>query len=369
MPQDNLANLNLDEKVGQLFFIGIPGPTLDDPTFQLLERVNPGGVCLFSRNIREARQTRELNDELHACLKTPPLISLDQEGGLVDRLRRVLTPMPAASKLRTATDARTLGQHIGEAIRILGFNMDFAPVVDVIDRDRSLASNGLHSRGFGSSAEVASELAAAFLQTLNAANIIGCLKHFPGLGASTIDSHEDLPSVQIDRSILDAIDLLPYQKLLRTHPQTPVMVAHAAYPKIDLQEKRPDGTLIPASLSFNFVTKLLRNELGFGGVAITDDLEMGAITRNVSIGRACIEAVKAGQDMLSICGSSDLILEGFGAVLKAVEDGVVDESRVDQSIQRIAQLKSGITTNNEFSFERLAEISREIAEFNSSLEK
>src|SRR5688572_16176484 len=129
-------SLSIEQKIGQLFFIGIPGPEFDDATRHLIDDIQPGGVCLFARNIKELGQTRELLDSLHEALKVPPLLSLDQEGGRVDRLRRIMTPMPAASQLRGVEDAAELGDIVGETLRLLSFNMNFAPVVDVIDDGR-----------------------------------------------------------------------------------------------------------------------------------------------------------------------------------------------------------------------------------------
>ena len=145
---EHLNSLSIEQKIGQLFFIGIAGPVIDQPTRELLSEISPGGVCLFARNIKELSQTRNLLDDLRSVLPVTPFLSIDQEGGLVDRLRRVMTPMPAASKITSEIDAAHLAEIIGETLRILGFNMDFAPVVDVIDDDRSKYNNGLTSLTF-----------------------------------------------------------------------------------------------------------------------------------------------------------------------------------------------------------------------------
>ena len=157
MSLKQILELPVEQKVGQLFFIGLPGPELDDQSKKILADISPGGVCLFARNIREAGQTRKLLDGIREVLPIEPLLSLDQEGGLVDRLRRILTPMPAASTIKSAEQAAELARIISEAIRILGFNMDFAPVVDVVDGERSHYSNGLHARAFGTSAHTSIE--------------------------------------------------------------------------------------------------------------------------------------------------------------------------------------------------------------------
>jgi beta-N-acetylhexosaminidase len=362
-----IKDLSLRDKIGQLFFIGIPGDTVDLSTEKLLSDIRPGGVCLFTRNIREAGQTRELLDGIRESSKIEPFLSLDQEGGLVDRLRRVLVPMPAPSKIHSVADAAKLAEIIADAVRILGFNMNFAPVLDVIDEKRSGFSNGLHSRAFGTSPLEVVELAGEFLNVLQSNGCHGCVKHFPGLGASNVDSHEELPSVRIAVQELESVDLLPYRKLFQTGDVNAVMVAHAAYPKHHLQETDQNGKLLPSSLSFQIVTTLLRQELGYDGLVLTDDLEMGAIVKNYGIGEASVMAVLAGEDMISICAGVDSIYAGFDAVLDAAESGRISEERVDRSLNRICAVKAKLHKPLNFDTGRLADLSTEIKELNDRL--
>lgn len=361
-------SLPLNQKIGQLFFIGIPGPQVDDTTRELLTEISPGGVCLFSRNIREAEQTRNLLDDIRGLLPQTPFLSIDQEGGLVDRLRRIMTAMPAASKLRNTDDAIKLAEIIAESLLMLGFNMDFAPVLDVVDDKRAKYSNGLFSRAFGSSKEDAFALGGAFLNSLQQNGIIGCIKHFPGLGASSVDSHEELPQVDISQDELFSTDLFPYNELLKTGAAKAVMAAHAAFPQVNLQETDQNGKLLPSSLSKNFITTLLRDELGFDGLVITDDLEMGAIVKNYGIGEACKMAVAAGVDMLAICADPERIREGYNAVLRAVERGEITEDRIDISLERIAALKHDLSDPAAFDPERLRQLSDQVAALNESLD-
>lgn len=361
-------SLSIEQKIGQLFFIGIHGTEIDESTRDLLSAVSPGGVCLFSRNIREAEQTCKLLDDIHESLPVEPFLSIDQEGGLVDRLRRVMTPMPAAGKLRSAEDARRLGEIIGETLRILGFNMDFAPVVDVIDGERSKFQNGLYSRAFSNSASDVIEYATEFLEALQEKGVVGCLKHFPGLGAAEADSHEALPKAGIKESELNEIDLMPYRSLMSTQNVHAIMVAHAVYPELALQETDRDGQLLPSSLSLNFVTKLLRRDLGFDGVVLTDDLEMGAIVKHYGIGDACKMAVLAGHDMLAICAGRDAIIEGFKSVMNAVSTGEITEDRLDASLTRISRMKSKLSPPVMFDSGRLETLSSEVAELNNRLD-
>lgn len=364
---ETLRSLSLEQKIGQLFFIGIAGPQADDATRELLSQISPGGVCLFARNIKETVQARNLLDEIRALLPVTPFLSVDQEGGLVDRLRRVMAPMPAPSKLTNATDGAQLAAIIGETLRILGFNMDFAPVVDVIDDERAKHTNGLFSRTFGRSKEDAAEFGAEFLNALQTNGVIGCLKHFPGLGAARVDSHEQLPVVEIQGSDLSDTDLFPYRELLGTGNVHAVMAAHASFPNHRLQETDQNGKLLPSSLSYNFITKLLRGELGFRGLVITDDLEMGAIIKNYGIGDASKMAVLAGVDMLAICADPDKVREGFNAVLKAVESGEISHERLERSLERIAALKNKLPQPIAFDPNRLAQLSNEVAKLNARL--
>jgi beta-N-acetylhexosaminidase len=363
----NLDSLSIKEKIGQLFFIGIPADTVDDVTARLLSDIQPGGVCLFARNIRTPEQVRGLLDSIRGDSNVPPFLSLDQEGGLVDRLRRIIGPMPAANRIKTVSDAGKLAELIVEAARILGFNMDFAPVVDVINESRSAFSNGLHSRAFGRTQDDVIAFAGEFLRVLQAGGCIGCIKHFPGLGASEVDSHEELPAVATTMDELESIDLQPYKILFRTDDVQAVMVAHAVYPAHHLQETDQNGKLLPSSLSSNIVTKLLRHELGYDGVVITDDLEMGAIVKNYGIGEASVLAIEAGEDMVSICAGVEAIYEAYTAITDAVETGRLSESRLDRSVERILALKLKLKDPLGFDTDRLQAISSEITEFNEHL--
>lgn len=367
MTVPGLTSLELDEKLGQLFFIGLPGPLMDVQTASLLHEIRPGGVCLFARNIREAQQTRTLLEEISKSLEVSPFLSLDQEGGLVDRLRRVFEPMPPANQILRQHEARRLAELIAESIRILGFNMDFAPVVDVITPERSNPSNGMYSRAFGTSAEEAADLASGFLSTLALNGVVGCLKHFPGLGAAAVDSHEELPSIFLSERDLEETDLYPYRAILDKRTPAAVMVAHAAYPAHPLQETGSEGEPLPASLSRNFTTVLLRERLGFDGVVVTDDLEMGAVIKNYGMGKASVMAIQAGADMLAICADPANLKAGFYAVRDAVQNGDIGAARIDESLLRIAKLKYQMKKPLPFDRERLSELSLEIAEFKASL--
>jgi beta-N-acetylhexosaminidase len=206
------------------------------------------------------------------------------------------------------------------------------------------------------------------LDTLQENNILGCIKHFPGLGATEIDSHEDLPSVKLNETEFYEIDQFPYRELFKTDLVKSVMVAHNSFPNLDLQETDQNGKLLPSSLSFNFITKLLREKLNFQGLVLTDDMEMGAILKNYGIGEACKMAIKAGEDMLLICANPETMREGFLAVLDAVKNGEISETRIEESLQRISQYKNLMQLPKNFDENRLLELSEEIKVLKNNLQ-
>lgn len=360
-------SFSLEQKIGQLLFIGIPGPEVDEETRHLISAFRPGGYCLFARNIRSPEQVRQLLDQLRDETEISPFLSVDQEGGLVDRLRRIMAPMPSASKLRTAADAREIAGVIAASLSVLGFNMDFAPVVDVIGPDRGSFVNGLHTRNYGGSAKEVAEFAGEFLRVLQEGGIIGCIKHFPGLGASEVDSHEELPLVSISEDEFEAVDLLPYRTLIGTGLPRAVMIAHAAYPDLRLQEIGPSGKLLPSSLGSGFVTKLLREQIGFDGLVLTDDLEMGAIVKNYGIGEAAVLAILAGNDMACVCAGRSSIEDAHAALARATAEGRLTEERIDVSFERIMRLKDTIPPSPEFDGSVIVSLTERIGDLGERL--
>lgn len=364
---EQIFSLPVEKKIGQLFFIGIGGADLTDETDNLLREISPGGVCLFSRNIKTAEQTRGLLSDIRNILEIEPFLSLDEEGGVVDRLRRIVTPLPAANSIKSAEDARAFAEITANILLTLGFNMNFAPVVDVGGGERSKFSNGLYSRAFGDDKESVALLTKCYLHSLQLFGCVGCLKHFPGLGASVVDSHERLPSVQISSAEFAEVDLFPYRQLFKSEIVHAVMVAHAAYPQIELQEIDSSGKLLPSSLSYNFVTKLLREQLNFDALTITDDLEMGAIVNDYGVGDACVRAIDAGVDMPAVCAGVENVRAGFYAVLKAVKNKEISEDRIDQSLRRIARVKNFLRKPHSFDAGELRLLSDKISRLNEKL--
>ena len=371
MSLESLQALPLEQQVGQFFYIGLPGTELDAETRALVQEIQPGGVIIFGRNVRSPQQLRYLLDGVRE-LVPDPLLGVDQEGGLVDRLRKIFTPMPSARTIREHGDlagSRALGRITGEALGLLGFNMNFAPVMSIMTDERDLLSNGLYSRSFGRSPGEVLGYTTVYLRGLQETGIIACLKHFPGIGAGEVDSHEQMPMVSLSHDDLMAQDLAPYIELFQRRDDRVrcVMVSHGGFPNIDIIKGVTGGLLEPASLSRNIVTNLLRGELGYQHLVVTDDLEMGAISKHCEIESAVVRAFLAGNDMMLICARPDIIRRGYQALLSVAKEGKLPKDRVRASLKRIAAMKSIAKTPPAFDGEKFKALSDETTALNTKL--
>src|SRR5438309_283590 len=345
MPSDRFLSLPFEQQIGQFFFIGLPGTTIDSEARDLIEEIKPGGIILFGRNVESPEQTRKLLDDARAVVPTPLLCGIDQEGGLVDRLREIFPPMPSARALRQHGDlagVRTLGRVAGELLRMLGLDINFAPVMSIITQERSQLTNGLYSRSFGRSPGEVLGYTTVYMRGLQATGCLGCLKHFPGIGAGDVDSHIEMPMVPLTHDDLLAQDLAPYIELFQRVDDRVrvVMVSHGGFPNIDIKKGTTHGLLEPASISPSIVSKLLRQELGYKHLVVTDDLEMGAIAKHFEIEDASVRAFLAGEDMLLICATPQTIRRGYRALLEAARASSVSEKRIQASLKRIAATKA-----------------------------
>jgi beta-N-acetylhexosaminidase len=373
MPTDQLFSLPFEQQVGQCFFIGLPGTEVDSETRELIQEIQPGGIILFGRNIETPEQVRKLLDDSRALVATPLLCGIDQEGGLVDRLREIFPPMPSARAIRQHGDlagVRTLGRISGELLRMLGFNINFAPVMSIISEERSKLTNGLYSRSFGASPGEVLGYTTVYMRGLQGTGVLGCLKHFPGIGAGTVDSHIEMPMVPLSRDDLLAQDLAPYIELFQRADDRVrvVMVSHGGFPNIDIKKGTTSGLLEPASISPGIVTKLLRQELGYDHLVVTDDLEMGAIAKHCEIEQASVKAFAAGEDMLLICATPETIRRGYKALLEAARENRITEPRMQASLKRIAATKALAQPPTPLDMNGLSKLAEDIKELNKRLE-
>ncbi|MEP6707802.1 MAG: glycoside hydrolase family 3 N-terminal domain-containing protein, partial [Pyrinomonadaceae bacterium] len=246
---------------------------------------------------------------------------------------------------------------------------NFAPVMSIMTEERDLLSNGLYSRSFGRSPGEVLGYTTVYMRGLQATGCLGCLKHFPGIGAGEIDSHEEMPVVSLSHDDLIAQDLAPYIELFQRKDDRvrAVMVSHGGFPNIDIMKGITGGLLEPASLSYSIVTKLLREELGYQHLVVTDDLEMGAIARHTPIEGAVLRAFLAGNDMMLICATPDTIRRGYEALIQTARDGKLPEKRLRGSLKRIAAIKSLAQPPLALDLERFWRLSDEIATLNGKL--
>src|SRR5881227_1046673 len=279
--------------LGQLIMTGVPGKELDGKTATLFRKVTPGAFILFGRNIESGAQLRKLIDDLRDLSEIEPIITIDQEGGRVSRLRLIGNEPPNAQQLRDRDDVDLIRRHgdiTGRLLRVFGFNLDLCPVLDISFDDS--ADNSLRGRCYGQTVEQVVRNAGAFNDAMRKEGIASCGKHFPGYSAAKSDAHYELPKIDREREELDANELAVFRKLIDRVDS--MMICHGWYPSLV-----PEKT--PASLSRRVITDLLRNELAFDGLIMTDDLDMGAILTGYRLEDTIRLAVAAGNDLAMIC--------------------------------------------------------------------
>jgi len=303
---------------------------MSPPLRSLLTRVQPAGVILLARNISEAGQTRALLRDCQACVATPLFTCVDMEGGRVDRFRDVIGPASSAAAVFATGDRNLFRRHgriIGECCRALGLNTDLAPVVDLaLPASRQVMS----SRAVSADPREAVVYARAFLAGLREANVIGCGKHFPGLGEARLDTHHELPQVAKPWKELWREDLYPFRALRRQFPM--VLVNHASYPSVTHDAK-------PASLSEKWITGVLCKKIGYRGLVLSDDLEMGAIVKSMLPGEAAVEHIRAGGDLCLICHTEELITRSWEALRREAVSDRKFALRARDAVQRVLAFK------------------------------
>ncbi len=295
-----------------------------------LKRVQPAGVILFARNIKSADQTWTLLRECQRCVASPLFTCVDLEGGTVDRFREALGPAPSAAEVYATGDRTVFREHgriIGENCRALGFNVDFAPVLDLaFEASRTV----MGTRAVSADPRQAIVYVRGFLAGLATANVLGCGKHFPGLGEGNLDSHHDLPVIEKPMKRLWTEDLVPYRTLRRQLPF--VMVSHAAYPEVTKAKT-------PASLSKIWITDVLRKKIGFRNLIVSDDLEMGGVLSAAPVGQAATEFIRAGGDLCLVCHREDLVMQAYDELSNTAAKDKKFARRAEDSVKRVLSHK------------------------------
>ena len=330
--------MTLDEmkqQVGQLFMVGLPGTELDGSTLRLIREQRINNFIIFKRNVDTPAQLKNLCASLRdACLAEelpPPLISIDQEGGTVARLSEPFTQFPDARKLAEDGRAEELladfARVCAQELLDVGINMNLAPVLDVCPAGQGFF---MELRSLGEDPERVAELGALVISEMQRAGLAACAKHFPGLGGAVLDPHEQLPTVARSRQEMISSDLVPFRRAMEIEVAA-IMTSHTLYPRLD-----PDQL---ATLSGEILSGLLRGELEFDGLVITDDLEMGAIENDGSVADAALVAFNAGADMLLICHDHQKIIDAHHKLLIALFEAK-DYVRVQKSFARVEAVRS-----------------------------
>lgn len=330
--ENTLNNMTLDEKIGQMITISYRKDSIDSTLKSALEDVKPGGFILFGENMSSYDGTIKLVKEIKASSKIPMFISIDQEGGNVQRLKKLngvtVSDVPYMYDVGTKNDldlTYSIGKLIAEELRVIGVNMDFAPVLDVFSNPNNKV---IGKRSFGSDKELVAKHGITLAKGLEDNGVIAVYKHFPGHGNTATDSHEALPILDLTKEELEKIDVYPFKEAIKNNASV-IMVGHLAVPKVTEDN-------IPASLSKKLITDYLKKELGYNGLVITDSLEMGALTNYYSDEEICGKAVEAGVDMLLMPKSSRTCLK---SVQEAVKKGTITEEQINESVRKILKIK------------------------------
>ena len=336
------------DSLGQLIMTGVPGKELESATARLFRNVQPAGFILFGRNIESASQLRKLIDDLRDLSEVEPIITIDQEGGRVSRLRLIGNEPPNAQQLRDKADVELIRRHgdiTGRLLRLFGFNLDLCPVLDISFDDD--ADNSLRGRCYGKTVEQVVRNAAAFNEAMRGQGIASCGKHFPGYSAASSDAHYQLPRIDRSREQLDQNELAVFRQFMDDVDS--MMICHGWYPCFE-----PKKT--PATLSRRIITDLLRNELGFDGLVMTDDLDMGAILNGYDLEQTIQLAIGAGNDLVMICHRIPEI-ENVRKILDTVP-----REQNDRALARVAKFKKQMQPPHEFSEAAFRKIDNEIWE-------
>jgi beta-N-acetylhexosaminidase len=330
---------------GQLLLVGVPGPELDPDTARLFREIRPGGFILFGRNIQSPAQLRRLIDDLRDLSDVEPIITIDQEGGRVSRLKLIGNEPPNAQQLRDRGDLELIKRHgdiTGRILRQFGFNLDLCPVLDLSFDDE--ADNSLRGRCYGRTVAEVIEKAGAFNEGMRATGILSCGKHFPGYASAGLDPHHELPRLERSRAEMEEFELAVFRAFAKSVDT--MMIGHIAITGLDEVNR-------PASLSPVIISDLLKADLGFEGLVMTDDLDMGAILNHYGFDETMRLGIEAGNDLLMICHR----IEMASAARKAIEPL---GKKLDPALASVARCKSRLVPPDRFSLEDFHRIDAEI---------
>ncbi|MBS2008606.1 MAG: beta-N-acetylhexosaminidase [Cyanobacteria bacterium SZAS TMP-1] len=338
---------------GEFIIMGVPGYTLDQKTIEIIKEVKPAGFILFARNIKTPEQLRALTDDLRAHSELTPFITIDQEGGRVSRLKEFAVEPPSAKALTDFGDVQLIADHgriTGKLLKLFGFNLNLAPVLDVLVNEKN--ENSLKGRTYGSTPDQVVRNATAFSDSMTAEGILCCGKHYPGYSMANVDPHNDLPSVDRTKEELISLEWQSFKRMLpKLHM---VMVGHVSYPQID-------ASGLPATLSRVMVHQVLREEWSFEGCTITDDMDMGAIKSKYGSSEAAVQALEAGNDLMLVCHSLEAVPQIASALAAA------PRQVLDQSFDRISALRARLVEPQAFSLEAFEALNQDLVRLRAAV--
>lgn len=351
--QEQLDKMSLEEKLGQLLIVGFEGRELDDNTREYIEDIGVGGLIFFARNIESKEQVSSLVEDINNMSNIPLFLAIDEEGGIVSRLPQDYKRLPDSIDIGNTKDidlAFDYGELLGNRVRSLGLNLNFAPVMDI----HSNPSNPvIGKRAFGTTAEIVSEMGISVAKGIGNTNVIPSIKHFPGHGDTSTDSHIELPIINKSLDDIRDFELIPFKNAIEEGIEM-IMSAHILIPSIDEE--------YPATLSHKILGDLLRDELGYEGVIVSDDMTMGAIVNNYSLEEASIDFLQAGGDIILVCHGLDNPRLVFDKIMYSIENGELTKEEIDSKVYRILELKNRYLNkgNIELSIEELNTDAEEI---------
>jgi beta-N-acetylhexosaminidase len=332
---EQVKSMTMDEKIGQMVISGVDAYVNDEHSRELINKYHAGGFILLGQNVKDTNQVLNLLNSLKetnkkARNKIPLFLGVDQEGGRIDRMPPGFQKFPsykAVGQINSSKLSNSIGKALAKEVKALGYNVDFAPVLDINSNPNNPV---IGDRSFGSNSQIVTKLGIETMKGIRSENVIPAVKHFPGHGDTSVDSHTGLPVVNSDLTRLKSFELVPFAEAIKNNVDM-IMVAHILFPKIDSQ--------YPASMSKNIITNILRNDMKYNGIVITDDMTMGAILNKYDIGEAAVRSVNAGSDIILVCHDYNKEIRVITSLKAAVENGTIPQDTVDRSVYNILKLK------------------------------
>lgn len=329
-----IDSMSINEKIGQLMIVGFNGTSVDENLNDLVKNSYIGGVILFKDNVESLDGVTELINNiklLNIENKIPLFISVDEEGGVVSRTPNEFLKLPSSLSIGAYNNENMsykVGEIIAQELKLMGYNMDYAPVLDVLSNPNNTV---IGSRAFGRDVDTVSNLGVSVMKGISENNVISVVKHFPGHGDTSVDSHYGLPLVEKSLEELKELEFIPFQWAINNGADV-IMVSHILLQSIDSEN--------PATMSKKIISNILRNEMNFDGVVISDDMTMAAIMDNYDIGEASVKAINAGVDIILVCHGYDNEMQVLNSISEAVNSGEITEERLNESVYRILSLKN-----------------------------